>query len=123
MNDSPTLYEKLGRETGVESLVLAFYVRVLADPELAPFFRSASFEKLYAMQQEFFSMALGGPGEFASGSLAHAHHGRGITPQHFGRFAGHLLDTLKEKGISEAEAEEVINRLNSHANEVTGVSY
>ena len=34
MSDSSTLYEKLGGETGVESLVAAFYARVMRDPEL-----------------------------------------------------------------------------------------
>lgn len=123
MNADATLYEKLGGEPGIESFVLAFYVRVLADPELAPFFRQASFETLYAMQREFFAMALGGPVQYTGASLAQAHHGRGITTQHLGRFATHLLDTLREKGLTEAEADEVIDRINRFTNEITGTSY
>lgn len=123
MNTDTTLYDKVGAASGIESLVLAFYVKVLADPELAPFFRSASFEKLYAMQREFFAMALGGPVEYTGASLAQAHHGRGISSHHFSLFATHLLETLKEHGLPDEDASEVIERLNHFANEITGTSY
>ena len=42
MKENITLYERLGGESGIESIVLAFYARILADPELGPFFRHAS---------------------------------------------------------------------------------
>jgi len=123
MNTSPTLYERLGGESGIESLVIAFYVKVMADPELAPFFRKTSIEKLHAMQKEFFSMALGAPVQYSGRPLAHVHHGRGITKHHFSRFVNHLLTTLEDLGASEAETSEVIDRINSYANEITGSSY
>jgi hemoglobin len=123
MSSNPTLYEKLGGESGVESLVIAFYVRVMRDPDLAPFFRNTSIEKLHFMQKEFFSMALGGPVQYSGAPLAHVHHGRGITAKHFSLFANHLLATLDDLGVEEAEAREVIGRINGYANEITGVSY
>ncbi len=123
MNQSPTLYERLGGEPAIESLVIAFYVKVMADPELAPFFRKTSIGKLHAMQSEFFSMALGGPVQHSGRPLAHVHHGRGITQHHFSRFVQHLLTTLEDLGVNEADTSEVIDRINSYANEVTGTSY
>lgn len=122
MNNS-SLYDKIGGASGVESLVLDFYAKVLKDPTLAPFFRDTSFEKLYTMQQEFFTMALGGPSDYSGKSLAAAHHGRDIKPEHIGLFVNHLLATLKEKGIDNTEAHTVIERVNRHANEVVGTSY
>lgn len=123
MSQKPTLYERLGGSAGIEELVIAFYVRVLADPELAPFFRNTSLEKLHAMQHEFFTMALGGPVSYSGRPIAHVHHGRGITSKHFARFVECLMQTLEDRGVSEAEAAEVIDRINSYANEVTGTSY
>jgi hemoglobin len=123
MSTTDSLYDKLGGEAGVESLVIAFYVRVMADPELAPFFRHTSVEKLHMMQREFFAMALGGPVSYSGMPLAHAHHGRGITTHHYSRFVEHLVETLEELGIDDAEAEQAIDRINSYANEVTGTSY
>lgn len=123
MNAESTLYNRLGGDAGIESLVIAFYVRVLADPELAPFFRDTEIEKLHVMQREFFSMALGGPVSYSGQPLGHVHHGRGITAKHFARFSACLLETLEDHGVTAVEAEEVIDRLNRHVNEITGTSY
>jgi len=119
----PSLYERLGGEDMISSLIPAFYVRVLGDAELAPFFKDSSLEKLHSMQREFFIMATGGPVEYSGRSMAHAHHGRGITKHHFGRFSGHLVETLLDMGVTQEEADEVISRINTHVNEVTGTSY
>lgn len=123
MSQTSSLYDRLGGDAGIESLVVAFYVRVMADPELAPFFRHTPIDKLHMMQREFFAMALGGPVSYSGKPIGHVHHGRGITAHHFGRFVGCLVQTLEDLGISEAEAAEVIARINSYANEVTGTSY
>ncbi len=120
---SPSLYERLGGEDMIATLIPAFYVRVLADPELGPFFRHSSLEKLHAMQREFFVMATGGPLEYSGRPLAHVHHGRGITRQHFALFTRHLVETLLDMGVTEAEADEVIGRINPMTNEVVGASY
>lgn len=121
-NDS-SLYERLGGEETIRALIPAFYVRVLADPELGPFFKHTALEKLHAMQREFFVMATGGPVEYTGRPLAHAHHGRGITRQHFARFTGHLVETLRDMGVTQAEADEVIQRVNATVNEIVGASY
>ena len=118
-----SLYERLGGEAMIATLIPAFYVRVLADPELGPFFQHSSLEKLHAMQHEFFIMATGGPVEYSGKPLAHVHHGRGITRGHFSRFTGHLVETLFDMGVTQAEADEVIERINRLSNEVVGTSY
>jgi hemoglobin len=123
MTQSTSLFDKLGGESGVRELIVQFYVHVLADEQLAPFFRGVAIDKLHHMQVEFFTMALGGPMAYSGRPLAHVHHGRGITTQHFGRFVHHLMTTLEDNGVSEVETAEVIERVNSFANEVTGTSY
>ena len=123
MSQTSSLYDRLGGDAGIESLVVAFYVRVLADPELAPFFRNTSIDKLHAMQHEFFAMALGGPVSYSGRPLAHVHHGRGIYLLPMKRRDECLGQTLEDQGVSEAESAEVIDRINSYANEVTGTSY
>lgn len=118
-----SLYERLGGEDMIAALIPAFYVRVLADPGLAPFFRHTALEKLHAMQREFFVMATGGPIPYSGRPLAHAHHGRGITRQHFAQFTGHMLETLLDMGVTREEADEVIERINAVSNEILGTSY
>jgi hemoglobin len=119
----PSLYERIGGPPAVEGLIPEFYERVLADPELAPFFSRTDIGKLGEMQRQFFTMALGGTVAYTGRPLGHVHHGRGITGAHFARFAAHLLDTLKARGISPQEAEEVIARIDTYVNEITGASY
>jgi len=123
MDTSASLYDRLGGAAAIENLIEAFYIRVLADPELAPFFQNSSLERLRKMQSDFFNRALGGPVEYSGRTLAHVHHGRGITRHHFALFVGHLLETLKDYGCEEKETDEVIDHINTFANEVTGTSY
>jgi hemoglobin len=39
-NNHPTLFERIGGEQKIAEVVDDFYDRVLADPELKPFFRN-----------------------------------------------------------------------------------
>jgi len=107
----------------IETITKAFYDRVLKDAELKPFFIHTDMSKQVNMQRGFLSAALGGPMVYSGKSLAHAHQGMGIKTQHFALFVQHFLDTIREHGVSEQEADEVIGRLNTYSNEITGKSY
>lgn len=115
-----TLYDRVGGEQGVKSLVKDFYGRVLRDPELAPFFEDSPIDRLFAMQFEFFAAALDGPVRYSGLSIHQAHFGRGIEKEHFARFVNHLIDTLESWRFSEPEINLLIGRVNTYADEVTG---
>jgi hemoglobin len=118
----PSLWERLGGTEGADALIEAFYERVLADPELAPFFEDASMDRLRKMQREFFSVALGGPLEYSGMPLVHAHHGRGIEPVHLRRFVGHLMATLEDMELSDEDRDTIYDRIHRQANDVLGRS-
>jgi len=118
-----SLYERLGGEAAIDAVVKALYDRVLADDELKPFFEHTPMERQRAMQHEFLCAALGGPMSYTGKPLAHVHQGRGIKTRHFAKFVQHVLDSLRDLGISEEDADAVISRLNTFANEITGLSY
>ena len=117
---SVTLYERVGGKDAVAQLLGAFYGRVLADPELAPFFAEASIEKVRAMQTLFFCAALDGPFEYTGRPLAAVHYGRGIRPPHLARFVGHLLATLRELSLDEEDVLEIVSRIDTFADDITG---
>lgn len=123
MDTPESIYERLGGSPGVENMIEAFYARVLADAKLAPFFRDSSMERLKRMQTEFFNRALGGPVLYSGCPVAHTHHGIGITQHHFTLFTHHLLETLRDCGCEDKETDEVIEHVNTFANEITGASY
>ncbi len=115
-----TLYERVGGEEVIVEFIHEFYDRVTADPELKPFFENASMSKIRRMQREFFSAALDGPITYTGRPLSYVHHGRGITKHHFALYVGHLIDTLLDHGIDEQDAQNIISRINTYANEITG---
>ena len=122
VNDAaaPTLYDRIGGAPAVDDLIGRFYDRVFADPHLAPFFRGVTFEKLRCMQVELFTAALDGPVEYSGQALGDAHAGRGIGDRQVSQFLEHLLATLREVGIDEDDAEQVVHRIAMLAPEVTG---
>lgn len=115
-----TLFERVGGEQAISDLIHEFYDRVLADPELKPFFKTVSMGKLRRMQREFFSAALDGPITYSGRPLSHVHHGRGITKHHFALYVGHLIGTLQDHGIIDQDVQEIIGRINTYSDEITG---
>jgi hemoglobin len=115
-----TLFERVGGEQAIRDLIHDFYERVLLDPELKPFFKNVSVDKLRRMQREFFSAALDGPISYTGRPLNHVHHGRGITKHHFALYVGHLIDTFEGRGINEQDVQEIIARINTYSEEITG---
>jgi hemoglobin len=119
-NKQQTLFERVGGEQAISDLIHDFYDRVLADLELKPFFKDVSVDKLRRMQREFFSAALDGPISYTGRPLSHVHHGRGITKHHLALYIGHLIDTLQGHGINDQDVQEIIARINTYAEEITG---
>lgn len=117
---SQTLFERVGGASGIDALVVDFYNRVLADPDLGPFFEGVDTTKLRAMQREFFSAALGGSITYTGKPIYEAHYGRGIKRRHFAAFVDHLLATLQSFELSEREVSDIIGRINTYIDEVVG---
>ena len=115
-----TLFDRVGGEKTISDLIHEFYDRVLADLELKPFFEKTSMDKLRRMQREFFSAALDGPITYTGRPLGYVHHGRGITKHHFALYIGHLIDVLEGRGINDQDVQEVIARINTYAEKITG---
>jgi len=121
--EESTLYARMGGEAGIEALIRRLYERVLDDPELAHFFGRSAMDKLTRMQREFIGAALGGPQAYGGTELSWAHHGRGITVHHFGRFFQHLAATLEQLGAVPADVHEAMHRLAVYKNQITGEAY
>jgi len=119
MGEQSGLFERTGGEQGVTALVDAFYRRVLADSELAPFFEGVDMEKLRNMQNQFFSLALGGPVPYTGRPISYAHDGLGIRPKHLQIFLEHFFETVSELGLSKHDELDIIDRINLYADHVT----
>jgi hemoglobin len=96
-----SLYERIGGTPAVSAAVDLFYERVLADPELKQFFSGINIAKLKAHQFAFLSQALDGPRQYNGSSMHDAHSHLVIEQRHFDGVAVHLVETLRELGVSE----------------------
>jgi len=94
-----SLYDAIGGRPSLVVAVDVFYRRVLADPELSPFFPGGVGERHRAYLITFLGEALGGPSRYRGRDIATAHRGLGISDVHFGLVAGHLVATLDELGV------------------------
>ena len=99
-----SLYDRLGGSAALQSVAAAFYQKVLADEELAPYFASVAMDRLISMQASFLAMAFGGPDEYKGRSLREAHARlSGLDDRHFDQVVSHLASTLREFGVSDAD--------------------
>jgi hemoglobin len=118
--EETSLFERIGGSEALMRMVSAFYTRVLDDRNLRPYFQGVELDKLYNMQFEFFSVALGGPSSYTGRTLQQAHRGRKISRDHFHIFVQHLLETLKEYPLTSKERHAIIARINTFADDVIG---
>jgi len=119
-NSAESLYDRIGGAEGVAAMVDRFYARVIADPELRPYFDHVALDHLRRMQIELFSAALGGPTLFTGRTVIHAHQGLHITRLHFQSFVAHLFATLADLALREDERYAIISRINTYADDVLG---
>ncbi len=122
-DSSQTLFDRVGGQAAVNDMVDDFYARVLADPELRPFFAETSVDTLKRMQTEFFAAALDGPMSAGDRDLTKAHQGRGITRKHVTLFVDHLISVLDERdAITRRDAMDIVFRIATYTDQVIGES-
>jgi hemoglobin len=118
-----SLYQRVGGEAAIMAAATLFYDKVLADPELAPFFASLDMEQQVSKQVGFLSWAFGGPERYAFRPLREAHarpRSLGLNDVHFDRVAAHLADTLRELGVADDLIEEALRIVEGTRAEVLG---
>lgn len=108
MTEQATLsdYEAVGGGPAVKAVVDDFYVRVLTDARLAPFFSGVDLPRLKRHQALLVTKVLGGPDRYTGRPLRDAHTGMNVTADDFARVVGHLVAALRQAGVPE----EIIGR-------------
>ncbi|TVT20985.1 group 1 truncated hemoglobin [Amycolatopsis acidiphila] len=117
-----SIYEQIGGQEALIAVVDDFYDRVLADPELAVFFKGTNMPRLKGMQVEFFAAALGGPDEYRGRSMKEVHRGRGIAQRHFDLVAKHLIDALSGAGVPQETVDTIIGAIAPLADDIVSTS-
>ena len=102
------LYEAIGGRPAVAAAVDVFFRRLLADPELAPYFPGGVGARHRRYLATFLGEALGGPRRYRGPDIAVAHRGLGISDAQFDRTAACLYATLDELGVPRHLADRIV---------------
>jgi len=103
-----TLYDRLGGEPAIRAVVDDFYDRLVADPELGPFFEGADLEHLRETQTDFLCEAAGGPQTYDGPAIEEAHLEVPFEPEHIERAVELLYESLAEFDVEGADADAVV---------------
>lgn len=106
--ESISIYQAIGGRAALVAAVDGLYGRLLADPELGPFFPGGVGARHRAYVVTILGEALGGPERYRGPDLARAHRGVGIGDSHFDRTAAHLGATLDELGVPSHLADRIV---------------
>ena len=94
-----TIFDEIGGEPTVTTVVDLFYERLLADPGLMRYFEHRDLARLKAHQRALVTVALGGSEQYSGRMMHPAHAGLAITNEAFDRVLDHLLEVLTEVGV------------------------
>ncbi|WP_101831249.1 group I truncated hemoglobin, partial [Frankia canadensis] len=92
-------YDTIGGAASVQAAVDDFYVRINADPSLAPYFAGRDIASLKEHQRAFIAAAIGGPEVYQGRPMRAVHQPLGITDAHFDAVVTHLLAAISGLGV------------------------
>ncbi|MES2172085.1 MAG: group 1 truncated hemoglobin [Actinomycetota bacterium] len=108
-----TLYDQLGGEAELASVVEDYYSRLTTDGLLAPWFESADDERIRFHLRAYLAVALGGPEGYSGRSMRQAHAGLRITTEAFDIALALLADSLAAAGADTALIDSVVRVVSS----------
>lgn len=112
------LYERLGRRDGIRAVVDDFYDRLVADPDLGPFFEDADVEKLRRTQTDFLCESAGGPETYDATPVREAHLHVPFEPSHIERAVELLYESLAEFDVPDEDAEKVVQAVAAYTDDL-----
>lgn len=113
-----SVYDAIGGQRSVRTVVDVFYRRVTGDPKLMPFFEGIDLAGLAAHQRAFLSAALGGPDMYGGRDLATAHAGMRIDDAAFDLLTDHLTATLRDLGADHDTVLDVSERIEAYRGKI-----
>ncbi|GLX00395.1 group 1 truncated hemoglobin [Microtetraspora sp. NBRC 16547] len=120
METQLSYYDQVGGASVVRDVVERFYVVVLDDIDLKPYFADVEMPKLKRHMVMLLCSVLGGPDPYEGRDLGEAHRGMGITPEHYAKVGEILVTILRDGGVGEEILQHVVETLNGVMPSIVG---
>lgn len=117
-----TLYERLGGEDAIGTVVERFYERLTNDERVAHFFEDIDVQRQIAHQTQFISAVTGGPVEYTGDEMAAAHDHLDIDEEDFEIVAAHLDESLAEFDVDDRDRENVMAEIASYEDDIVSTA-
>lgn len=106
-----SLYQQLGGQPGLTTLMDDFMTRLLADKRMNPFFKDVDHKHVKAQLVAQFCEVSGGPCKLKGPDMKKAHAGMDITKRDFNALVEVLQDSMNAQGISFSTQNKLLARL------------
>jgi len=102
---SKSLYQRLGGETTMETVVDLFHRKILDDHRIRHFFEGVDMAHLGQHQKRFLSYAFNGPANYTGRNMREAHRRvvgeMGLDDSHVDAWLENLVEALRELDVAE----------------------
>lgn len=118
-----TLYHRLGGYDALAAVVDDFLGRLLADPQIEPFFRDLQLGEKRRVRQMLVDQlceATGGPCVYVGKDMKTAHTRMDITEDEWNRAVGHLAATLETFRVPTRERDELLSAVAGLKDQIVG---
>lgn len=116
-----SLFERLGGQKAVDTVVETFYRKVLTDDRISAFFDDVDMDRQLAKQRSFLAMVFGAPTTYTGKDMRQGHlHlvARGLNDGHVDAVIELLGKSLKEHGVGDEDVKEIAAIANSVRDDV-----
>jgi two-component system chemotaxis sensor kinase CheA len=118
-----TLFERMGGQNTVDTLIDKFFDKVLADERVNMFFADVDTERLRNKEKSYWAFALGGEAQYTGKTLGEAHRAllsKGLAYKHFEAMIDIFNQTLCEMDIPDDLVQEICKTALSTRDEILG---
>lgn len=106
-----SLYQQLGGQPGLMTLMDDFMARLLADKRMNPFFKDVDHKHVKAQLVAQFCEVSGGPCKLKGPDMKKAHAGMDITKRDFNALVEVLQDSMSAQGIAFSTQNKLLAKL------------
>jgi hemoglobin len=108
---APTLYDRLGGESGVAAITGSLIDRVSSDPTLGRSFKDTNLKRIKKLLAEQICDLSGGPCHYSGDSMKEVHAGHHISEAEFYGMVNTLRGILKQQHVSQGATNELLRLL------------